>query len=50
MDMEKPQLRFEIVPTNKETEPFRPLLTTRPHGLAPLEPQPIAVNEQSSPQ
>ena len=37
MDMEKPQLLFEDVPTNHEVGPFKPLLTSKPHAIVPLE-------------
>jgi exosome complex exonuclease RRP6 len=50
MDMEKPQLQFEHVPTNKESWPFKPLLTMKPHALAPLETEPVAIGEQPLPQ
>lgn len=36
-DIEKPQLQFEHVPTNDETDPFKPLLLSKPHALQPLE-------------
>lgn len=35
--MAKPQLQFMKVPTNDETTPWRPLLTSKPHALVPLE-------------
>jgi exosome complex exonuclease RRP6 len=33
----KPQLLFEHVPTNNETGGFRPLITSKPHAMVPLE-------------
>jgi len=35
--MDKPQKHFEVVPLNNETEPFRPLLTSKPHAITPLD-------------
>jgi exosome complex exonuclease RRP6 len=35
--IKKPQLKFEHVPTNAETGPFRPLVTSKPHAKTPLE-------------
>lgn len=35
-ELEKPQLRFEHVPTNDETGRFVPLLQSKPHALLPL--------------
>ena len=40
IDMEKPQLQFEHVPTNNELGPFVPLLRTKPHALRPVEIEP----------
>jgi exosome complex exonuclease RRP6 len=33
----KPQLTFEHVPNNHETQGFRPLLTSKPHAMIPLD-------------
>ena len=35
--MDKPQKHFEVVPLNNETEPFKPLLTLKPHAITPLD-------------
>ena len=48
-DLEKPQLSFENVPTNRETGPFKPLLQSKPHAITPLEHQPMAVNTDEMP-
>ena len=48
MDMEKPQLQFEHVPTNNETGPFKPLLTTKPHAVVPLATEPATYGEHTS--
>ena len=49
-DMEKPQLQFQHVPTNRESSPFKPLLQSKPHGIVPLETEPIAADELSQSQ
>ncbi|KAI1455121.1 ribonuclease H-like domain-containing protein [Annulohypoxylon moriforme] len=36
-DIAKPQASFEIKPDNFSTSPWKPLLTTKPHALVPLE-------------
>ena len=33
----KPQLAFEVKPNNDDESPWRPLLTTKPHAIIPLE-------------
>ena len=33
----KPQLSFDIIPTNDETTPFKPLLRTKPNAIVALE-------------
>lgn len=38
--MAKPQLLFAKVPTNDEIEPFKPILTSKPHALLPLASEP----------
>lgn len=48
--MEKPQLRFDYVPTNREARPFKPLLQSKPHAVVPLETEPIATDEDSQSQ
>lgn len=50
MDMEKPQLRFEHVPTNDETGPFKPLLMSKPHAQVALGSEPIRTDDQALPQ
>lgn len=35
--MDKPQLSFQHVPTNAEKEPFKPLLSEKPHAIKNLE-------------
>ena len=50
MDMEKPQLQFEVVPTNNEVGPFVPLLHTKPHALRPLQTEPVQEREEALPQ
>jgi exosome complex exonuclease RRP6 len=37
LDIPKPQLLFEVPPDNRSEEPFRPLLTAKPHAIVPLE-------------
>jgi exosome complex exonuclease RRP6 len=37
LDIPKPQLLFEVPPDNQSTEPFRPILTAKPHAIVPLE-------------
>lgn len=49
-DMEKPQLRFEHVPTNRESGPFKPLLLSKPHAIVPLATEPVAADELSQQQ
>ena len=49
-DMAKPQLQFEHMPTNAETGPFKPLLLSKPHAIVPLEPQPVATDQDSQAQ
>lgn len=49
MDMEKPQLKFDHLPTNRETGPFEPLLNTKPHALAPLGTKPVHVDGELLP-
>ena len=49
-EMEKPQLRFEHVPTNRETAPFKPLLLTKPHAVVPVEEEPVAIDDHSQAQ
>lgn len=46
-DIEKPQLHFDNVPTNRETVPFKPLLLSKPHAVVPLETEPIATDKDS---
>lgn len=36
-DMVKPQTLFEQITTNDETAPFKPLLTSKPNAIVPLE-------------
>ncbi|KAF2099970.1 hypothetical protein NA57DRAFT_65802 [Rhizodiscina lignyota] len=36
-NLTKPQLLFEHPPRNDETTPFKPLLTSKPHAIVPLE-------------
>lgn len=36
-DLPKPQKTFEHVPQNNETGAFRPLITSKPHAMIPLE-------------
>jgi exosome complex exonuclease RRP6 len=33
----KPQLAFEVKPNNQDTSPWKPLLTSKPHAIQPLE-------------
>lgn len=33
----KPQLAFDVKPDNNDTSPWKPLLTTKPHAIQPLE-------------
>ena len=47
-DIEKPQLLFETVPTNRESDPFKPLLLTKPHAVVPLETEPISADDADS--
>jgi hypothetical protein len=35
-EIEKPQLHFQHVPTNRESGPFVPLLINKPHAATPL--------------
>ncbi|KAJ9666455.1 exosome nuclease subunit [Coniosporium apollinis] len=37
LDIAKPQALFENVPSNNETQPWKPLLTTKPHARIPLD-------------
>ncbi|KAF2716880.1 hypothetical protein K431DRAFT_335186 [Polychaeton citri CBS 116435] len=39
-DIPKPQLLFDVVPNNFESEPFKPLLLTKPHASNALETTP----------
>ena len=43
-EIDKPQLLFEHVPTNRERGPFKPLLATKPHAVAPLAAEPVATD------
>ncbi|KAK9457713.1 ribonuclease H-like domain-containing protein [Dipodascopsis uninucleata] len=36
-DIEKPQLKFKTVPNNFDRTPFKPLLTSKPNSMIPLE-------------
>ncbi|KAI9877312.1 MAG: exosome nuclease subunit [Pleopsidium flavum] len=36
-DIPKPQILFDKFPSNNETTPFKPLLTSKPHAIVPLE-------------
>ena len=45
--MDKPQLLFELKPTNRETGPFKPLLQSKPHASVPLETKPVPVDDES---
>ena len=36
-ELEKPQLKFENVPTNRDAGPFAPLLKSKPHAMVSLE-------------
>ncbi|KAE9984838.1 hypothetical protein EG328_008240 [Venturia inaequalis] len=36
MNLLKPQRNFHVVPTNDDTGPFKPLLTSKPHAKLPL--------------
>lgn len=36
-DLPKPQRLFENVPQNNETGAFKPLITSKPHAMIPLE-------------
>lgn len=49
-DIEKPQLLFDNVPTNRDTAPFRPLLLSKPHARVPLETEPVPADEESQSQ
>lgn len=49
-DMEKPQLLFENVPTNREKAPFKPLLLSKPHAAVPLATAPITSKSFPKPQ
>lgn len=49
-DIEKPQLTFENKPFNYETEPFKPLLSNKPHASVALESAPVATDEESKQQ
>lgn len=44
--IEKPQLTFEDKPFNQETQPFRPLLKSKPHASVALETQPSDSEKQ----
>ncbi|KAL1581712.1 hypothetical protein WHR41_09586 [Cladosporium halotolerans] len=46
--IEKPQLTFEDKPFNQETQPFRPLLKSKPHASVALETQPSNSEKQFS--
>ncbi|POS81858.1 hypothetical protein EPUL_005495, partial [Erysiphe pulchra] len=46
--IEKPQLTFEDKPFNQETQPFRPLLKSKPHASVALETQPSGSEKQFS--
>ncbi|KAK3718724.1 exosome nuclease subunit [Vermiconidia calcicola] len=43
-EIDKPQLLFEHIPTNRERGPFKPLLATKPHAVAPLVTEPVATD------
>lgn len=36
-NLDKPQLQFRTKINNHDTSPFRPLLTSKPHAIVPLE-------------
>lgn len=36
MNLLKPQRTFDVVPTNDDVGPFKPLLTSKPHAQVPL--------------
>jgi exosome complex exonuclease RRP6 len=47
----KPQLAFEAKPDNHDTSPWKPLLTSKPHAILPLEESlGIFTNEWDQPQ
>jgi len=37
LDIPKPQKSFEHIPANDETDAFKPLLSSKPHAIVPLE-------------
>lgn len=49
-DIEKPQLLFENKPFNNETEPFKPLLESKPHASIALESTPVRTDEDPNQQ
>ena len=46
-EIQKPQLSFDNVPTNRESGPFKPLLLSKPHAIVPLETEPVATDDSS---
>jgi exosome complex exonuclease RRP6 len=40
--IEKPQLKFDHVPTNDGKAIFKPLLQSKPHAIVPLATEPVA--------
>lgn len=49
VEIKKPQLQFDHVPTNSETGPFKPLLESKPHARTPLSTTLVASGEDSNP-
>ncbi|KAK6443621.1 exosome nuclease subunit [Oleoguttula sp. CCFEE 5521] len=49
-DIEKPQLLFDHVPSNRGNAPFRPLLSHKPHATVPLDTAPVATDEETASQ
>ncbi|OQO05150.1 hypothetical protein B0A48_08170 [Cryoendolithus antarcticus] len=49
-DIEKPQLLFDHEPTNRESAPFQPLLSHKPHATVPLDTAPVASDDETASQ
>lgn len=47
--IEKPQLSFEKAHDNETTAPFKPLLTSKPHALEPLEESLVLMDSSDQP-
>ncbi len=43
-ELAKPQLLFAKIPRNDQTTPFRPLLTSKPHAVLPLDDSLVTVH------